>query len=118
MGLTNQCLSQLQNIDQAQAAAGLSPEEQRRLRDYEEDPDSLDERDRQELERKLEGLPVKFERRLMEREIGQLEALTTLAESVKVDFKKDELLSFIESILSKDPKEKVLMFPASPCERC
>ena len=100
----------LKDIAEAQASVGLSPEEQRRLRDYDEDPDSLDDRDRQELERKLETLPLKFERRLIEKEISQLEPLTELAASVEVDSKKDELLKFLEGILTKDPTEKVIVF--------
>ena len=101
---------QLENIEEAQAVIGLTAEEQRRLQDYDEDPDSLDDRERQELEYKLETLPFKLEKRLIEKEIGQLESLTQLAESVRVDSKKDELVKFLEGVLAKDPNEKVVVF--------
>ncbi|MBL7208764.1 MAG: DEAD/DEAH box helicase [Dehalococcoidia bacterium] len=100
----------LKNLDQAQAELRINAEDQRRLADYEEDPDSLDDHDRQDLESKLEILPAKFERELIEREISQLEPLTALAASVTVDSKKDELLSFLQGILTVDPTQKVIVF--------
>jgi len=100
----------LKNIDEARAGVGLSTEEQRKLGDYDEDPDSLDDRDWQELGRKLETLPIKMERKLIEKEISQLEPLTELAASVDVDSKKDELLNFVEGILTEDLNEKVIVF--------
>lgn len=106
----NALQEQLKNIEEGQAITGLAPDEQRNLRDYDEDPDSLDDRDRLELERKLETLPFKFERRLIKKEIQQLDRLTKLAASVEVDSKKDELLKFLEGILAKDPNEKVIVF--------
>lgn len=101
---------QLDEMDEARGGIGLSVEEQRRLRDYDEDPDSLDDHDRQDLESKLEILPLKLERRLIEKEISQLEPLTKLAASVAVDSKKDELLRFLEGVLTEDPDEKVIVF--------
>jgi len=100
----------LKNMDEEEVGVGISAEEQRKLRDYDEDPDSLDDRDRQELEHKLETLPFRLQRSLIEKEISQLEPLTYLAASVKVDSKKDELLKFLRVILSKDPTEKVIVF--------
>ena len=101
---------QLSDLTQTTLATTLSAEEQRRLKDYEEDPDSLDDRERLELEHKMETLVPKLEKKLIEKEIGQLEALTKLAATVEVDSKKDELLRFLAGILSQDPSEKVLVF--------
>ena len=98
----------LKNMDEGEV--GISAEEQRKLKDYDEDPDSLDDRDRQELERKLETLPFRLQRSLIEKEISQLEPLTELAAAVKIDSKKNELLTFLEAILTKDPAEKVIVF--------
>jgi|GEM_PF-318868 len=106
----NALKEQLKNTGEAQAITGLTPDEQRKLRDYDEDPDSLDDHDWLELERKLETLPFMPERRLVEKEIRQLKQLTELAASVKVDSKKDELLKFLKGILVKDPNEKVIVF--------
>jgi SNF2 family DNA or RNA helicase len=47
----------LKNMGEEAVGVGISAEEQRKLRDYDEDPDSLDDRNRQELERKLETFP-------------------------------------------------------------
>ncbi len=101
---------QLRDLSQATVATALSAEEQRKLKDYEEDPDSLDDRERLELERKMETLVPKLERELIEKEIAQLEALTDLADTMEVDSKKDELLKFLQGILEKDASEKVLVF--------
>lgn len=101
---------QLKNIGEAQAITGLTSDEQRKLRDYDEDPDSIDDHDRLELEHKLETLPFAPEKKLIEKEIEQLKQLTKLAASVKVDSKKDELLKFLQGILVKDPDEKVIVF--------
>jgi len=101
---------QLSNLTEATTVTTLGPEEQRNLKDYEEDPDSLDDRERLDLERKLETFVPKLDRKLIEKEIAQLKALTELAETVQVDSKKDELLAFLRGILNKDPREKVLVF--------
>ena len=106
----NALKEQLSDLSKATVATALSAEEQRELKDYEEDPDSLDDRERLELECKVETLVPKLEKKLIEKEIVQLEALTTLADTVEVDSKKDELLRFLQGILNKDPSEKVLVF--------
>jgi superfamily II DNA or RNA helicase len=55
----NALKEQLSDLSKATVATALSFEEQRKLRDYEEDPDSLDDRERLELERKVETLVPK-----------------------------------------------------------
>jgi SNF2 family DNA or RNA helicase/HKD family nuclease len=101
---------QLTNLSEATTVTTLSPEEQRNLKDYEEDPDSLDDRERLDLERKLETFVPKLDKKLIQKEIAQLQALTELADIVRADSKKDELLAFLRGIFNKDSTEKVLVF--------
>ena len=101
---------QLSDLSKATVSTTLTSEEQRRLREYEEDPDSLEDRERLELERKVETLVPKLDKKLIEKEIAHLEELTDLAATVEVDSKKGELLGFLEGILTEDPSEKVLVF--------
>lgn len=101
---------QLSNLSETTVATTLSAEEQRNLKDYEEDPDSLDDRERLDLERKLETFVPKLDKKLIEKEIVHLQALTELADTVQVDSKKDRLLAFLKGIINKDPGEKVLVF--------
>jgi superfamily II DNA or RNA helicase/HKD family nuclease len=88
----------------------LSSEERRRLEDYLEDPDSLEDQDKQELELRAETLVRDADRATLEGEIEQLKRLTRLASQVRVDSKGDRLMAFLRGVFEKDPSEKVLIF--------
>jgi len=87
----------------------LTKEEEIRLRDYLEDPDSMDDWERERFEKKLEVLALPATPEALKAEIGTLEILIETAEKIKIDSKAEKLLGFVKGIL-KDPQEKVLIF--------
>jgi len=88
----------------------LTKEELRELKDLIDDPDSLTDQERNELENKLLVLSLATDKRGLELEIKKLEELVQMAEAIIVDTKSKELLDYIDKLLSADPKEKVLVF--------
>lgn len=87
-------------------AIELSKEETRKLDDYLTDPDSLSDAEREELERRLESLPV-FAR--VDIEIAKLRELCTMAREIRVDTKADTLLTFLHDLF-REREVKVLVF--------
>jgi len=89
--------------------ANLTKEEEIRLRDYIEDPDSMDDWEKERFERKLEVLTLPTTPEALKTEVAILKALIKRAEKIKIDSKAERLLEFVKGIL-KDPKEKILIF--------
>ena len=87
----------------------LTKEEEIRLTDYLEDPDSMDDWEREKFEKKLEVLTLPVTPEALKAEIAILKILIETAEKIKVDSKAERLLEFVKGIL-KDPQEKVLIF--------
>lgn len=88
----------------------LSKEEQGRLRDYFEDPDSMDDWERGRFERRLEVLSLSTTPEGLKKEISMLKALVKFSEEIEIDSKGEALIEFIRGILERDPKEKILIF--------
>ncbi|GAH98464.1 unnamed protein product [marine sediment metagenome] len=88
----------------------LTIEEKTRLKDYIKDPDSLDDWEKERFEKKLEILNLPTTPEELKLEIGSLKTLIEISESIKIDSKAEKLIDFIEGILKKDPKEKILIF--------
>jgi len=91
-------------------AVPLSKEEEARLRDYFEDPDSLDDWERERLERRLEVLSLSTTPEGVRKEIQVLQSLVNLSDEIEIDSKGEALVRFVKGILEKDPKEKILIF--------
>jgi superfamily II DNA or RNA helicase len=83
----------------------LSPQEDRALRDYLEDPDSLSDQERESLERRLEGLPVLAR---VDVEIATLQDLCEMARRIRVDSKARTLVEFLRGIFASG--EKAIVF--------
>jgi len=88
----------------------LTKEEEIRLRDYIEDPDSMDDWEREHFEKKLETLALPATPEGLKIEIANLESLVNHAEAIQVDSKGEELLRFVNGILERDKDEKILVF--------
>ncbi|MBI4228564.1 MAG: DEAD/DEAH box helicase, partial [Deltaproteobacteria bacterium] len=88
----------------------LAKEEVGRLRDYFEDPDSMDDWERGRFERRLEVLSLSTTPEELQKEIKVLKTLVKCSEEIGIDSKGEALLEFIDGILKKDPKEKILIF--------
>jgi superfamily II DNA or RNA helicase len=88
----------------------LSKEEETRLRDYFEDPDSMDDWEKGRFERRLEILALPSTPEGLKKEIAFLKALVEISEGISIDSKAEALVKFIKGILEKDPKEKILVF--------
>ena len=88
----------------------LSREEEARLRDYFEDPDSLDDWERERLERRLEGLSLSTTPEGLRKEIQVLQFLVGLSKEIDIDSKGEALVRFVKGILEEDPREKMLIF--------
>ncbi|MBC7221233.1 DEAD/DEAH box helicase family protein [Candidatus Bipolaricaulota bacterium] len=99
-----QSLERLRTADASQVA--LSPDEERRLNEYLEDPDSLSDAEREEIERRLESLPVFTH---VDTEIAKLRELCQKANAIRVDTKADTLFGFLEELF-REREEKVLVF--------
>ena len=91
-------------------AISLPKEEEIRLRDYFEDPDSLDDFEKERLERRLEVLTLPTTPEGLKKEISMLKSLIKLSEEITVDSKGKSLIDFVNGILKKDPREKILIF--------
>jgi superfamily II DNA or RNA helicase len=91
-------------------AVTLSKEEEARLRDYFDDPDSLDDWERERFERHLEALALPTTPEGLKKEIDILKALVKFSEEITRDSKGEALIKFIQGILQKEPKEKILIF--------
>ncbi len=88
----------------------LSKEEEARLRDYFEDPDSMDDWEKERFERRLEVLTLPTNPEGLKKEIALLKALIRISEEITIDSKGEALIKFIKGILEKDPNEKILIF--------
>ncbi len=88
----------------------LTKEEETRLRDYFEDPDSMDDWEKERFERRLEVLTLPSTPEGLKKEINFLKTLVGISERISVDSKGEALVKFIKGILEKDPKEKILVF--------
>lgn len=88
----------------------LSKEEEARLRDYFEDPDSMDDWEKERFERRLEVLTLPSTTEGLKKEISFLKTLVKISEGISIDSKGEALIKFIKGVLDKDPKEKILVF--------
>jgi len=100
--------NRLSNLIKAEISS-LSREEEVRLRDYIEDPDSMDDWEKEKFERKLETLSLPSTPEALKMEMETLKHLIKMAEDIKVDSKAQRLIEFVKGIL-EDPKEKILIF--------
>lgn len=97
-------------------ATEISTEEKELLKRYFADPESLDDPDsftddeKERIEKRIEVITVAKSADELKMEIKKLEELIYLAESIKVDSKANKLVEFIEGILKKDSREKILIF--------
>ena len=91
-------------------AISLPKEEEIRLRDYFEDPDSLDDFEKERLERRLEVLTLPTTPEGLKKEISMLKSLIKLSEEITIDSKGKSLIDFVDGIINKDPREKILIF--------
>jgi SNF2 family DNA or RNA helicase len=88
----------------------LSKEEETRLRDYFEDPDSMDDWEKERFERRLEVLTLPTTPEGFKKEISLLKTLVKISEEILIDSKGEALVKFIKGVLEKDPKGKILVF--------
>jgi len=88
----------------------LTKEEEIRLRDYLEDPDSIDDWEKERLEKKIETISLQTTPEGLKEEISVLQGLVTLSDKIDIDSKGETLLQFVKGILEKDPQEKILIF--------
>jgi len=86
----------------------ISEREQEIYEEFLKDPDRLNDYEKEKLEKKLETSII--DPAAIEVEIKRLKELIKLAESIETDSKANALKEFIDGILSKDPKEKILIF--------
>jgi len=91
-------------------AAVLSPAELRELKERDADEESLTDRRREELQRKLEAARLRLNTAEHQDEIRQVRTLHELAKSIHVDSKARELREFVAGVLNKAPGEKILIF--------
>ncbi len=84
--------------------ANLTKREEIRLRDYIEDPDSMDDWEKERFERKLEILVLPTTPEALKYEVATLKALIKQAENIKIDSKAERLLEFVRGILTEIPK--------------
>lgn len=88
----------------------LSREEEARLRVYGDDPDLLEESERERVERRLEALSLAADASGLQQEVQRLRELGQMADRITVDSKAQTLVRFIRGVLEKDPREKILVF--------
>jgi len=72
--------------------------------------DDLEDKDREELEKKYEVLTMARNVKELDQEIMILSELVKLARSVATDSKADALVKFVEAIHEQNPSEKILIF--------
>lgn len=88
----------------------VTREEVSLYKDFLEDPDSLNDYEREVIERKLEKVSRAETSEAREIEKRKLKNLIDLAEDVEEDSKARELKEFVDGILEKNPDEKILIF--------
>ena len=87
----------------------LPPGLLKELHDYIEDPDSIEDAERERLEKQIEVIPFKDVKRI-KWEIKELEELIEKANSVEIDSKSDSVFEFLENLFRENPSEKVIIF--------
>lgn len=92
------------------AVEEFSPEEERLVREYMDDPDALTDLDKDLIESKLEVVTAESSNIGLQAEMERLKALVDMADLIAVDSKATMLFDFVEGILVNDPAEKVLVF--------
>lgn len=88
----------------------LSSEEERLVREYMDDPDTLTDIEKEFIEGKLEVVTAESTSVGLQAETARLQTLVDMADLITVDSKATVLLDFVEGILAKDPTEKILVF--------
>ena len=88
----------------------LSREDETRLRVYSDDPDLLEESERESLEHRLEVLTLAPDAAGLQQEVQRLRELGQMADGITLDGKAQTLVQFIRGVLEKDPREKILVF--------
>jgi superfamily II DNA or RNA helicase len=88
----------------------LSEDELKKYEDFLRDPDSLEDSEREVLERKLESSAIPLDPKGREIEIKKLEQLINLAERIKTDSKAAALRRFVDKLFKNSPEEKLLIF--------
>ena len=91
-------------------SAQIGAEELESLRDEWEGINELDEKEKEELERKVVALTLARNLPELDSEINELNGLINLAQGIKTDAKAEYMLSFVKSLLERDPNEKMLIF--------
>lgn len=89
--------------------SSLSRDEEARLRDYIEDPDSMDDWEKENFERRLEILSLPSTPEALKIEMETLKHLIKMSEEIKVDSKARKFIEFVKGVL-ENPKEKILIF--------
>lgn len=87
----------------------LSDRDYKLIKDYNEDPEMFEDSKKEEIEKKIEALPVAKRPEDVKEEIKWLNELIKLADSIEVDSKAQRLIEFIDQTL-EDKNEKVLIF--------
>jgi SNF2 family DNA or RNA helicase len=72
--------------------------------------DDLEEKEKEEIEKKYELLTMAKDVEELQQEIAALEDLVKIAKAVTSDSKAEALMSFIKTVHDKDPFEKILIF--------
>ena len=88
----------------------LTREDEARLRVYGDDPELLEESDREGLEERLMVLSLAGDATGLRREVERLRELCQMADGITVDTKAQTLVRFVRGVLQKDPREKILIF--------
>ncbi|MEM1542626.1 MAG: helicase-related protein [Ignisphaera sp.] len=104
-------LKGLKQILEGKLLPEITEEDIEIMKEYEENPEDVDERDLERIRKKYEAMSIFFgDKGSLKREIEQVDHLLKLAHSIKVDTKASSLIRFIKELHEKDPDEKVLVF--------
>ncbi|WP_336331216.1 helicase-related protein [Haloarcula sp. CGMCC 1.2071] len=88
----------------------LSPVVQSLLDQYQQKPETLTEAQRQKIEEELQELSADQDPEQRQKEIAVVEELIDKARAIDVDSKAGKLRDSIETLLERDPDEKILVF--------
>ncbi|MFQ5676906.1 MAG: helicase-related protein, partial [bacterium] len=91
-------------------SSALSKVEAREINEYSKDEIDLTDDEKERIEQKLEGIPIRESIEFIEQEIADLKKLHNLTSQIKTDAKWETLRRFLRGLFKKSPQGKVIIF--------
>ncbi|SFC32356.1 RNA polymerase recycling family C-terminal [Halobiforma haloterrestris] len=102
--------NRMRAIQNDAVAEDISDDVQELIPRYSTEPETLTDAERQRVEEELETVTITLNRSQIQEELNRVKQLWQQAKNIETDSKAQLLKEFVDTILSNDPDEKILIF--------